>query len=109
VQTEGKIPMKSGRTLRAIRLFHRQSLGEAATNLQCAKSFISDLENDKRTPSLDTLGRYAAVYDIPVSSIMLLIESETRKPTSLRDTIKVAVTKKLLGVLEIMAPKERDA
>ena len=40
---------------------------------------------------------------------MLLIESGTRKPTSLRDTIKMAVTNKLLGVLEIMAPKERDA
>jgi len=101
--------VKSGRTLRAIRLFHGQSLAEAASNLDCAKSFISDLENDKRSPSLDTLERYAAVYDIPVSSIMLLIESETRKSKSLRESIKMAVTKKLLGVLEMMAPKERDA
>jgi transcriptional regulator with XRE-family HTH domain len=65
------------------------------------------MENDKRTPSLDTRERYASVFDIPVSSIMLLIESEDRTPTSIKDAAKLPVTKKLLRILEIMAPKAR--
>ena len=71
------------------------------------RSFISDLENDKKSPSSDTLGRYSQLYDIPVSSIMLLAESEAGKPSSLKSAARTAISKRILRILEWMGSEER--
>jgi transcriptional regulator with XRE-family HTH domain len=100
--------MQIGRTLKAIRTFHRMSLSETGERLGYAKSFIFALENDKKHPSMETLQRYAESFDIPVSSILLLAEAKDQDLKSLRAQARRAVTRQLLRILEIMSAPERQ-
>ena len=102
METSTASSLRAGRALRAIRIFHDISLTEAARKLDFAKSYISDLENDRKTPSLDALQRYSAVFDIPVSSILLLVENEKECADTFKAKVRSAVAKRILRVLELM-------
>jgi transcriptional regulator with XRE-family HTH domain len=62
------------RALRIIRDYHRLSQMEVAKRLGISKSYLSEIEGGKKQPSLELLERYAAIFKIPVSSILLFAE-----------------------------------
>jgi transcriptional regulator with XRE-family HTH domain len=62
------------RALRLIRVFHEMPQFELAAKLGISGSYLSEIENGRKGPSLDLLRRYGAVFDIPTSSIVLLAE-----------------------------------
>lgn len=61
--------------LKLLRTYHNVSQQKLADMFGIYPSFISDLENGKKSPSMEMLGRYAKVFSIPISSIFLTAEN----------------------------------
>lgn len=88
-----------GEALRLIRIFHDCKLSELAADINLSPSYISEIERGKKTPSIDTLKKYANYFDTTVSAIMFFsedIENDNESP------VKVAIRKKLIRFLQIM-------
>lgn len=64
-----------GRALKTIRESAGLSLSEASDLLSLSKSYISEIENEKKIPALDTLEKYSAAFEIPVSSLIFFSEN----------------------------------
>ena len=100
--------MKTGRALRAIRVFYELSRSESARKLGLTKSFLADLEHNRKSPSIETLQRYSDVFDIPVSSIILLAENENERVNTFKARVRAALRKRILAMLELMADESLD-
>ncbi|MEQ8970926.1 MAG: helix-turn-helix transcriptional regulator [Coleofasciculus sp. C1-SOL-03] len=87
--------------LRLMRVFHDLSQKELAEKLGISKSYLSEIESGKKTPTLDLLNRYSQSFDIPISSIMFFSESldEDIKIEKLR----TFVSSKILAILNLIA------
>lgn len=64
-----------GRALRLIRVYHDVPQGKLAERLGISNSFLSEIESEKKTPSMELLAKYSATFDIPMSSILLFAEN----------------------------------
>ena len=88
-----------GEALRLIRVFHDCKIRELAAALGLSASYISEIENGRKTPSMDTLKKYADYFDTTVSAIMFFAEDiERDKDTPLKATAR----QKLIRFLQIM-------
>jgi len=86
-----------GEALRLIRVFHDCKPSELAAALGLSASYLSEIENGKKTPSMDVLQKYADYFDTTLSAIMFFSEDIAKvKPT------KAAITKKLIKFLQII-------
>ena len=94
------------RALRLLRTYHQLSQVDLAKRLAISNSYLSEIEKGDKTPSLDLLDKYAALFKMPVSSILLFSESieSNKKPGA---KLRVAAAEKLLRLLEWL--EERDA
>lgn len=63
-----------GEALRLIRVFHDCKTNELSKALDLSAGYISEIENGKKSPSMDTLKKYAEYFDTSVSSIMFFAE-----------------------------------
>lgn len=73
-QKKGAIAMLS-EALRLIRVFHDLKQGELAKRIGISNSYLSEIENGQKKPSLDLLKKYETVFNIPVSSIIFFSEN----------------------------------
>ncbi|WP_413818560.1 helix-turn-helix transcriptional regulator [Sphingobium sp.] len=74
-----------GEALRLIRVYHDLKQKQAAERLGVSTSYISEIEKGTKTPTLETIERYAKAFDMPVSSIIFFSESlEQGGPTIAR-------------------------
>jgi len=64
-----------GETLKKIRGIHGLKAREVSQKLGISASYLSEIENGKRQPSLDMLKRYADIFDMKLSSLILLAEN----------------------------------
>ena len=62
------------RALRLIRVFHDMNQADLADKLGLSKSYISELEQGRKKPSIEVLEKYAAFFRIPLSSLLLFAE-----------------------------------
>jgi transcriptional regulator with XRE-family HTH domain len=62
------------KVLKLARIFHGLSQIEVAKALGVAKSSVSEIESGKRPLSLQTIRRYAKLFGIPPSSLLLFME-----------------------------------
>lgn len=88
-----------GEALRLVRVFHDCKPGELAAAIGMSPSYISEIESGKKTPSIDTLNKYADFFDTTVSALMFFsedLEKNKAKP------VKTAVRKKLIRFLQIV-------
>jgi len=69
-----KMSLQIGEALRLIRVFHDEAAKKTAAELKISLSSLSRIENGKKKPSPDLLGRYAMHFDIPLSGILLFAE-----------------------------------
>jgi len=88
------------RALKIIRESHSLSLTETAKRLGLSKAYVSEIENGKKTPSLDTVNQYANEFDIPVSSIMFFSEQLDDAPTSKSSRTRNFLSRKIIRLLE---------
>lgn len=58
--------MDIGKTIRAYRRSKKVTLKALAEQVCTTASFLSDIENNKKQPSVDTLGRLAEAFNVPL-------------------------------------------
>ena len=94
------------RAVRLLRTYHQFSQIELAKRLGISNSYLSELEKgDGKEPSIELLSKYADIFKMPVSSILLFsenIDSGMRPGAKLR----VVAADKILKLLEWL--EDRD-
>jgi transcriptional regulator with XRE-family HTH domain len=90
--------------LRLLRVFHDMKQGDLAERLELSKSYISEIENGNRTPSLEVIEKYADIFSVPVSSIMFFSEQlGARDGDKLRAVgARKAIASKILNFLKVI-------
>ncbi len=89
--------------LRLIRVFHDLSQKELADKLEIVQSYLSEIENGKKTPTLQLLEMYSKIFGIPLSSIMFF--SEAIDSDSPSERARSAISKKIIRLLEFIEQK----
>lgn len=94
------------RALRLLRTYHQLTQVELAKRLGISNSYLSEIESGDKSPGLELLDKYAELFKIPASSILLFSETmeAERKPSG---RLRVAAADKILRLLEWV--EERDA
>lgn len=62
--------------LKLIRKYHNRTLTETAEDIGVSKSYLSELENGKKTPSIEVLKSYSDAFGMPLSSILFFAENQ---------------------------------
>ena len=65
--------IKLGMNLKRIRIKKEISQGDIARALKVARSFVSDLENGKRNPTLTTISKLAKALGVSASELLMNI------------------------------------
>ena len=66
---------KMGEALRLLRIFNGYKSAELAKKLELSQSYVSELENGKKQPTMEVLDKYAKVFEMKKSTLMLFAES----------------------------------
>ena len=64
-----------GDALKRIRMIYGYKASEMSELLQISKSYLSEIENNNKQPSLELLEKYSEIYEIKLSSLILLSEN----------------------------------
>jgi transcriptional regulator with XRE-family HTH domain len=89
-----------------MRNYHHLTQTELAKRLEISNSYLCEIEAGDKTPGLEILNKYSAIFKIPTSSILLFAEAlndESLKAKKLR----FAAAEKVIRLLEWI--DERDA
>jgi transcriptional regulator with XRE-family HTH domain len=89
--------------LRLIRVFHDMSQTELSRKLNLSKSYLSEIENGRKTPTIEIIEKYASTFQIPASSILFFSErlSDDRRSSVTRQ----AIASKVLDFLRLVERK----
>ena len=89
-------------------MYHDLTLSETAHRLELSKSYVSELETGRKKASIDVLERYARVFDMPVSSLMLFAEN-SRFPNGATSSRKYIAEKalKMLQWIDTIGGQQR--
>jgi transcriptional regulator with XRE-family HTH domain len=90
--------------LRLVRVFHDINQSLLAEKLQISKSYLSEIESGKKSPTLDILERYSEIFEIPVSSILLF--SEKMDDNSFSEKSRVFVASKIIKIMNWVSETE---
>ena len=94
--------------LKQIRVFHQLKQVELANELGISKSYLSEIESNKKPVSMDLLGKYADHFSVPASS--LLIFSENMDAARNSDKLRLKCANKILKAMDwISARYEKEA
>lgn len=93
------------RALKVIRKYHNLSQKELANKLEISNSHICEIENNRVSPSLELLNKYATCFNIPLSSIMLFSENIEKDGIKV-NKVRKFVANKILKILEWIAETE---
>lgn len=87
-----------GKALKLIRSYHDLSQTELCYRLGVSNSHLSEIESDKKQPSIELLRRYSDCFEIPLSSILFFSESiDSPRPT---DNLRFGLAKSIISLLE---------
>lgn len=64
-----------GEALRLLRIFNGYKSAELAKKLELSQSYVSELKNGKKQPTMEVLDKYAKVFEMKKSTLMLFAES----------------------------------
>jgi transcriptional regulator with XRE-family HTH domain len=88
------------KALRHLRRYHQMTQEQLAKRLEISNNYLSEIESGKKAHALtvDLLERYAQVFDVPVSSLMLFSEHLDSDRRS--GKFRVAIAAKVLKVMD---------
>lgn len=93
------------RALKLLRTYHQFKQVDLAKRLGVSNSYLSEIETGVKTPSVDLLEKYAEVFKMPASTILLFSETMSdEKRTS--EKIRVVAAEKILRMLEWIDERE---
>jgi len=84
--------------LKQIRVFHQMKQVDLAEDLSISKSYLSEIESGRKSISMDILQKYAEIFSVPVSSLMLFSENMDAAKTSGKLRLKCA--NKIVKIME---------
>lgn len=87
-----------------VRIFHRLKQTDLADKLKISNSYLSEIESGAKSPSVELLGKYSEIFNIPVSTLLLFSERLNEKKFSER--VRVQAGDKILRMLEWVAESE---
>ena len=93
--------------LRLIRVYHDMKQTEAAEKLGISKSYLSEIEGNRKKPTLELIGKYSAAFNIPVSSIMFFSEQMERGKTF--EGARSMVASKVVSLLKFLETRSGRA
>ncbi|BAT57548.1 helix-turn-helix domain protein [Variibacter gotjawalensis] len=96
------------RALKLIREYHRMSRTEVANKLGLSKSYVSELERDKK-PTIDVIEKYAEAFNIPVSSLMIFAENSNNSRSERFRTFAASKVINMLDWLHEIADEDEHA
>lgn len=94
------------RALRLLRTYHHLKQIDLAERLGISGSYLSEIEAGDKAPGLDMLEKYAEIFKMPVSSILLFSE-KMAEGGKRRTALHIVAADKILRLLEFLG--ERDA
>lgn len=98
-----------GEALRLLRIFNGYKSAELAEMLGLSQSYVSELENNKKQPTMDVLDKYAKVFDMKKSTLLLFAESLESDSANMDKKQRVArAGMKLLKILEKVGEFENE-
>ena len=99
-----------GEALRLLRIFNGYKSVELAKKLEISQSYVSEIENNKKQPTMEILDKYANIFDMKKSILLLFAESLEDDPQMGNDKRKkVALAgMKLLKILEKVGKLEDE-
>jgi transcriptional regulator with XRE-family HTH domain len=86
--------------LRLVRVFHDLNQTALAERLQISRSYLSELESGKKPVTLELLERYAATFNMPLSSLVSFAE---RVNEGSAEKVRTAVAGKVVKMLDWIA------
>ncbi|SET27848.1 helix-turn-helix domain-containing protein [Thorsellia anophelis] len=92
------------KALKLIRQYHGYKQVELAEKLGISKSFLSEIEGNKKVVSVELLNKYAQIFDMPVSSLVFFSENIHNK-NLLSSKFKKMATTKILKLMEWLVAK----
>jgi transcriptional regulator with XRE-family HTH domain len=87
-----------GRALKLVRSYHDLSQIELAEKLDISRSYLSEIEAGRKTPSMDILSEYSRQFAVPLSTLLLVSEGFEDRTVSGR--LKKSATGKAIRFLE---------
>lgn len=86
--------------LKHLRKFHKMRQQDLASKLGISNTYLSEIESGTKAHAItvDLLNRYGAIFEVPVSSIMLFSEQVDSDRRS--EQLRVMLASKLLRVLD---------
>lgn len=95
-----------GEALRLIRVYHDLKQKQVAGRLGISTSYLSEVENGHKAPTLDLIRRYSEEFDLPVSSIMFFAESVG---DAAYDRARSFVAGKMIGLMQFLEARADKA
>jgi len=83
--------------LRLVRVFHDINQSQLAEKLGISRSYLSEIESGKKVASIDLLEKYAEIFDIPPSSLLLF--SENLEKDGFSEKARVMFAKKIIKIM----------
>jgi transcriptional regulator with XRE-family HTH domain len=106
-----KVPVGTvSEALRLIRVFHDLRQNELAERLGISKSYLSEVERGKKSPSIEVIQKYASEFQIPVSSILFFseqLDKPIRKPLE-ADRVRGIIARKVISFLQFIEARAKD-
>ena len=86
--------------LKHLRRYNRMTQQDLAKRLEISNSYLSEIESGAKAHAItvDLLSRYSAIFDIPVSSLMLF--SEQIESGKRSEKLRVAMASKVIKILD---------
>jgi len=100
-----------GETLKYLRVFNDYTMVQLSEGLGLSQSYISEIETNRKQPTLQVIDKYADFFDIKPSTIMLFSESLDRDTNLRQKGTKqrmAYVGMKLLRILEKVGELENE-
>ena len=95
-----------GETLKKIRNIYGLKAKELSVDLGISASYLSEIENGKRQPSLELLRKYAEIFDMKLSSLILL--SENLESAKKRNDGSVFIRNLMLKLINGMSEEDTE-
>ena len=98
-----------GEALRLLRIFNGYKSAELADMLEISQSYVSELENNKKQPTIEILDKYEKVFGMKKSTLFLFAESlEIEKEKQDQKQRMAHAGMKLLKILEKVGGLENE-
>jgi transcriptional regulator with XRE-family HTH domain len=89
--------------LRLIRVFHDKKIKELSDEIGVSSGYISDIEKNKKKPSMDIIQKYADYFNTTPSALLFFAEELDEEKC--RSPFKISIRNKILKFLQAIEDK----